>query len=66
MVACPECEAALDIVADEVDAGEIFVCDECGAQVEVVSTEPLQVSTVEEEGYDDEDNEPLTMDDEDE
>jgi alpha-aminoadipate carrier protein LysW len=63
MVACPECDAALDIVEDEVDAGEVFVCAECGTQVEVVSTDPLQVAAVEEEGYEDDSIEPLNMDD---
>ena len=52
---CPECDNPLDIDEDEVEAGETVTCDECGTELEVVSTDPLQLAPVEEEGYDDED-----------
>jgi alpha-aminoadipate carrier protein LysW len=54
-VVCPECDNPLDIDADEVDAGEIVQCDECGTDLEVVSSDPLELAPVDEEGYDDED-----------
>ncbi len=54
-VVCPECDNPLDIDADEVDAGEVFQCDECGADLEVVSSDPLQLAPVDAEGYDEED-----------
>jgi alpha-aminoadipate carrier protein LysW len=56
MPACPECETALDINAEEVEEGDVIACEECGTEFEVVATEPLQLSQVEEEGYDDEDD----------
>jgi len=56
MALCPECDNPLDIDEDEIDEGEVIVCDECGTQVEVVSTDPLEIAVVDEEGYDDEDN----------
>jgi alpha-aminoadipate carrier protein LysW len=58
MPACPECENALVIDTDEVEEGDVVSCEECGTEFEVVATEPLQLSQVEDEGYDDEDPEP--------
>jgi alpha-aminoadipate carrier protein LysW len=62
-VVCPECDNPLDIDVDEVEAGEIVTCDECGTDVEVVSADPLELAPVDEEGYDDEE-EGLPDDDE--
>ena len=59
---CPECDNPLDIDVDEVDAGEVVICEECGSELEIVSLDPLELAPVEAEGYDDED--PM-MDDED-
>ena len=53
MPICPECETALDIDEDEVDEGDVIVCDECGTEYEVVTTEPLEIARVEED-YEDE------------
>lgn len=50
MVLCPECETDLDIEEDEVDEGEIVSCPECGTDFEVVTTNPLELNPVEEEG----------------
>jgi len=52
---CPECDNLLDIDEDEVDAGEILTCDECGMELEIVSVDPIEIAPVEIEGYDDED-----------
>lgn len=52
---CPECDTPVEIDADLVDEGEVVTCDECGADLEVVSLEPMQVALVDTEGYDDED-----------
>lgn len=57
MVLCPECESDLDIEEDEVDEGEIVSCPECGADFEVVTTNPLELNRLEEEGDDDEEEE---------
>jgi alpha-aminoadipate/glutamate carrier protein LysW len=57
MPVCPECESVLDFDADEVDEGDVVVCDECGAEFEVVATDPLELSKVDEAGYEDEDEE---------
>jgi alpha-aminoadipate carrier protein LysW len=62
-VVCPECDNPLDIDVDDVEEGEIVTCDECGTDLEVVSSDPLELAAVDEEGYDDED-EALHVDDE--
>ena len=53
---CPECDNPLDIDVDDVEEGETVTCDECGTDLEIISTEPLQLSVVDGEGYDDEDD----------
>ena len=53
-VVCPECDNPLDIDVDDVEEGEIIQCDECGTDLEVVSSDPLELAPVDEEGYDDE------------
>jgi len=63
MPLCPECETALDIETDEVEEGDVIVCDECGSEYEVVTTEPLELVKVD-EGYDDEEDEPVEEEEE--
>ena len=65
-VVCPECDNPLDIDVDDVEEGEIIQCDECGTDLEVVSSDPLELAPVDEEGYDDEDETPHAADEEDE
>lgn len=49
MVLCPECDSDLDIEEDEVDEGEVVSCPECGVEFEVVTTDPLELTKVQEE-----------------
>jgi alpha-aminoadipate carrier protein LysW len=56
MPACPECENAIDINTDDVEEGDVVACEECGTEFEVVTTDPLQLSQVEEGIYDDEED----------
>lgn len=55
MALCTECDSPLDIDEEDVEEGETVVCDECGAEYEVVATDPLELSRAE-EGYEDEDD----------
>lgn len=55
MAVCSECESVLDFDVDEVDEGDVISCDECGAEYEVVATEPLELSKVDNEGYENDD-----------
>ncbi len=54
MMYCPECEANLDVDAEDVDEGDVIACDECGSEFEVVGTNPLELSRLEEEESDEE------------
>ena len=54
MVICPECESDLDIEEDEVDEGEVVSCPECGTDFEVVAIEPLELSRVDDDEIDEE------------
>ena len=56
MVMCPECESDLDIEEEEVDEGEVVSCPECGADFEVVAIEPLELSKVDDDGIDEDED----------
>ena len=49
-VNCPECGATLTLENPEL--GELLICDDCGAELEVVSVEPLKVEPAPEEAED--------------
>ena len=46
---CPECEALVDVDEDEVEEGEVLSCPECGVDLEVVNTNPLELDLLEDE-----------------
>ena len=51
MPPCPECEA--DVPTDnDLEAGEIILCEECGAELEVVSDDPLELALAPDEEED--------------
>jgi len=64
MPTCPECENELDVELDEVEEGDVLACDECGTEYEVVGVEPLELSRV--DGDLDEDEDELLDEDEEE
>jgi alpha-aminoadipate carrier protein LysW len=45
MARCPECEAKFDIEED-VEEGQTMDCPECGAELEVVNTNPVELDAV--------------------
>jgi alpha-aminoadipate carrier protein LysW len=57
MVTCPVCEGTIDVDEEDVDEGDSISCDECGADLRVVSTDPLELESAEdlEEEEEDED-----------
>lgn len=63
-VVCPECDNPLSIDEDEVDEGESIQCDECGADLEVVAVDPIELVALDEAGYDDEESTPVDNEDE--
>jgi alpha-aminoadipate/glutamate carrier protein LysW len=54
MPACPECDAMIDIEEDLVEEGQSVQCPECGAELEVVNTSPVELDILG-RGEDDED-----------
>jgi len=65
MVTCPVCEGTIDVEEEDVDEGDTISCDECGADLKVVGTDPLEVESAEEEEEED-DDEDFAEDDEEE
>ena len=47
---CPECAGELTL--DQVELGEILVCDDCGGELEVRSLEPLSITLAPQEAED--------------
>ena len=64
MVTCPVCEGTIDVDEEDVDEGDTVSCDECGADLRVVGTDPLELEAAEEE--EDEEDEEDFLDDEEE
>jgi len=64
-VVCPECDNPIVIDTDEVEEGETVTCEECGMELEIVSTDPLELAPMDDTGYDDEEDAPA-LDEEDE
>jgi alpha-aminoadipate/glutamate carrier protein LysW len=65
MPTCPECDAMIDIEEDQLEEGQTIECPECGAELEVVSTEPVELDILRsgEEEDDDDDKEVEEEDD---
>jgi len=64
MPSCPECENDLDVDVEELEEGDVVVCDECGTEYEVVGVEPLELTRVDDDL--DEDDEDLFEEEEEE
>jgi alpha-aminoadipate/glutamate carrier protein LysW len=54
MVKCPVCEGTIDVDEEDVDEGDSLSCDECGADLRVCGTAPLEVESAEEVEEEDE------------
>jgi alpha-aminoadipate/glutamate carrier protein LysW len=66
MITCPVCDAAIDVEEDELDEGDEFTCDECAANLRVVSVAPVELEPAEEDDEDEDDEEVDYDEDEDE
>ena len=51
MSECPECAAEL-VLPTDVETGEILACAECGAELEVMGTDPMVLALAPEEEED--------------
>jgi alpha-aminoadipate/glutamate carrier protein LysW len=45
-IVCPECENEFEHNASELEIGDIIECPVCGANLEVVSIDPVKVEPV--------------------
>jgi alpha-aminoadipate/glutamate carrier protein LysW len=54
MVTCPVCDGQIDVDEEDVDEGDSLSCDECGADLKVVSTDPLELESADEVAEEDE------------
>jgi alpha-aminoadipate/glutamate carrier protein LysW len=66
MVNCPVCEGSIDVDKEDVDEGDSISCDECGADLTVVSTEPNLELESADELEEEEDDDELIEDEEEE
>ena len=66
MVTCPACKGAIDVDEEDVDEGDSISCDECGADLRVVSTDPLELVSAEEVDEDEEDEDGFVEEEEEE
>jgi alpha-aminoadipate carrier protein LysW len=66
MVTCPVCHGDIDVEEEDVDEGDPVSCDECGADLKVVSTSPLELESAEDLEEEDEDEEGSAEDEEEE
>jgi alpha-aminoadipate carrier protein LysW len=57
-VVCPECDSAVAVEEEELEKGETLECDECGASLKVTSVDPVELTSLDESSYDDEDGPP--------
>ncbi|MCL6545813.1 MAG: hypothetical protein K6T61_11340 [Bryobacteraceae bacterium] len=55
MVTCPECDNPIGYEEDELEEGDLISCDECGAELRVVGTDPLELEVADEEDEEEED-----------
>lgn len=60
-VLCPECESPVQIEVDEMEEGDTLACEDCGAELEILSLEPLKLTLVDDSGYDDPEDSPLSI-----
>ena len=61
MATCPVCEGTFYVDEEEVEEGDLISCEECGVELEIVSTDPLELEVVEDEDEDEEEEEESEM-----
>ena len=65
-IKCPECDSLIDVDIEDIDEGDSISCDECGADLKVVSVDPLELESAEEVEEEDEEDEDYVEEDEEE
>jgi alpha-aminoadipate/glutamate carrier protein LysW len=65
MVNCPLCSTGIDVEEDELDEGDSLICEDCGANLNVVSVDPIELSKSEEDEDEDDDEDDFDEEDDD-
>lgn len=65
-IKCPVCDAVIDVDEDDIDEGDSISCDECGADLKVLSTDPLELESAEEEEEEEEEDDEFSEEEEEE
>jgi len=65
MVTCPLCDTAIDIEEEDLDEGDTLSCDECGATLNVVGLDPLEIQAEDDDLDDEEDEDDFDADEDD-
>lgn len=63
MAVCQECDTPLDIDVEDAEEGDVITCVECGAEYEIVATEPLELSRLEGSELDEDEDRLVDTDD---
>jgi alpha-aminoadipate carrier protein LysW len=66
MVTCPVCDGTIDVDEEDVDEGDTVSCDECGADLRVIGTDPLELESAEDVDEEEGDEDKFLEDDEEE
>jgi alpha-aminoadipate carrier protein LysW len=56
MVNCPLCDAGIDVDEEELDEGDVLICEECGTNLTVNGLSPLELVSGESDEDEDEDD----------
>ena len=64
MATCPECDAEIEVDEFDVDKGDLISCPDCGSNLEVSSTSPLELEPADDEDDDFDDADDDEPDDE--
>ena len=65
MATCPECDAEIEVDEFDVDKGDLISCPDCGSNLEVTSTSPLELEPADDDDDDDEDDDEEKEDEDD-
>lgn len=66
MATCPECDALVEVDEVDADVGDEISCTECGQNLMVVGTDPLELDFATDEDDEDDDEDDKDDDDDDE
>jgi alpha-aminoadipate carrier protein LysW len=66
MVTCPVCDGTIDVDEEDVDEGDTVSCDECGADLRVIGTNPLELESAEDVEEEEEEDDSFVEEEEEE